>query len=631
MTSANTFKRALFTLSVLMAGCRSAAPETGGWPTRTPSEVARDLKRDIEWFADDAREGRAIETAGLDASAQYIADRFAKLGLRPVPGQRDFFQPFDFNVGVEVGPEAFLSINGERIASTDFVPLVNAAETPASGPLAFVGYGISSEKRDYDDFAGIDVKGKYVLVMRWEPHNAEGKSAWEPSAGWTAEAAIARKVQQAERAGAAGVILVNAPTHHDDVDRLLSPRGSLRRSTSIPVFHVAIEVADQMLAKANAPSLVELQKKIDESGKPASIELPGVDVSGKVEFVRQTKPARNVLAVLPGKGPRANEYVVVGAHYDHVGRGGNGMSAARGSKEIHNGADDNASGTAALLQIAEQFTLMGRQDRSILFCAFTLEEVGLIGSREMLKSPPVDKQSMVAMLNLDMVGRMRNDFLYVGGGGTAEAFQSILEKVDAASPIELKTMGRGGVGPSDHASFARERIPVLFFFSGMHVDYHRPTDDAHKINVPGVARIVSLSVDLIRELCAMEPQTYVDRFDRDETNVDVRPGETPSTRPTTTTSGPTRVQLGVIPSYTSDDATSGVLVDDTIPNTAARVAGVLAGDRIIKLNDRDIDNLYDLTAFLREANPGDAVAITVVRGTQTMTLQATLRARGQVD
>jgi len=611
-------------------------PTTQAWveadrdPPDSPETIEAAVRRDVLWLADDAREGRSIGSPGLDASADYLARRFADLGLKPLPGLDGYSQPFEHELGRRVTADAHVTVAGERL-SADEATIFSWSPTKSFDgvPLAFAGYAIHAPKLGYDDFAGIDVKGKVVLAMRWEPHTAAGKSRLNDGGdGWSREAALVAKAEAAADAGAVGLILVNPPEHHADAEPLLPSSQAGVRRAKIPVVHVTPAAADRLLAKAGAPDLLTLQRSIDAEGKPASRDLGDLRVSADVRTEPSKHTIRNVVAMLPGS-TRPDEYVVVGAHYDHVGRGAYGSTAT--GRQIHNGADDNASGTSAMLALAEQLAKSGEPpERSVIFAGFTAEEVGLIGSAHFAKHPPVPIGQVVGMLNLDMVGRVRNDFLFVGGAGTAAAFDAILAAADADSPLVLKNIGRGGRGPSDHASFSRRSVPVLFLFSGVHRDYHAPGDDADKVNYAGVAQVVGLAHDLTRAMAAMPRQAYVGEFDGAGVNTNVAAGSDPSTMPTMAHGGAgRRPQLGVEPDYEQDDAaTPGVRIAGTIKGTAADLAGLRSGDVITKLNEVPIDDLQAMTDFLGQSKVGDTVQITALRDGRPLTLTATLKARG---
>jgi hypothetical protein len=321
-----------------------------------------------------------------------------------------------------------------------------------------------------------------------------------------------------------------------------------------------------------------------------------------------------VAGYLPG-GSRGDEYVIVGAHYDHLGRGGMGSLAPR-SKEIHNGADDNGSGTAALIELAREQSVAAREGetlaRSIIFIAFTAEEEGLIGSNYFVNHPPLPLNKAVAMLNLDMVGRVRNETLFVGGSGTAPSLQPILDKADVGLPLHLKDIGKGGMGPSDHMAFAMKKIPVLFFFSGLHADYHRPTDKIEKINFNGMAEVVELSARVVSGMAQMPKETYVDAADAHSMAVGMG-------------SGGGKTALGVVPDYNEGESNGkGVRISGTTAGTPAAQAGLKEGDILVGFNSKPLDTLIDLSNALAAAKPGDKVKLRVLRANNEFTVDVTL-------
>ena len=319
--------------------------------------------------------------------------------------------------------------------------------------------------------------------------------------------------------------------------------------------------------------------------------------------------------MLPGYGPHADEFVVVGAHYDHLGRGGPG-SLMFGSHAIHHGADDNASGTAAVLATAERLAAAGRLSRSILFVNFTAEEEGLIGSGFFVLHPPVPLSKMVAMINLDMVGRVREEQLFVGGSGTESDFDRLLATADSGLPLKLKDsgpyIGRGGYGPSDHMSFAVHKVPVLFLFSGMHADYHRPTDTADKINYRDLENVVTLTNRLVDELAVAPREPYDGRFDSQSALAEL-----------TGASGGRRASLGVIPDYASDNPT-GVRITGTVGNSAAEKAGLRDGDLLTRIGATQLNSIYDLQDYLANARPGVHVTLEYVRDKQVIKVDIVL-------
>jgi hypothetical protein len=651
---------AVASLLAALAGCNSAhtsrslvlADQPAAAPVATQVTVHEDqIKSDLYFLASDRLEGRGVGTAGLDIAADFIASRFESLGLRPLPGLNGYFQPFEITSAQSIDPATSLTLADHACKlDAEFTALSSSPEKSFSGPLVFAGYSVTNRDRHYDDYADIDVKGKVVLALRFEPHDDKGQSRWGTNGGWTPSAYLESKARAAAEHGAAALILINPPNHNSmSDDPLIEFARQYTGTLAIPVLQVKRNVADQLLRQAGAPSLSELQSKIDQSEKPASIDLNGAAAKGGVAIKRTRKTVRNVVACIPGSGPHADEYVVIGAHYDHLGWGGayslanmpllqrqpgvtepgnphaapattQAHSALPTTRAIHHGADDNASGTVAVLELARLFAHRAAKEppqRTLVFCAFTGEEMGLLGSGHFVNHSPIDLKKSVAMLNLDMVGRIRKELLYVGGGGTAAPLHSILKKADLDSPLEFKNFGEGGLGPSDHMSFAQKKVPVLFLFSGTHEDYHRPTDTPDKINYDGIAQVVQMSVELIDDLAAMPKSQYVDAADKSTMmNPSLVGGD-----------GQRRASLGVIPEYGGEEDGKGVRISGTSTGTPADKAGLRAGDVLLKLGDQPTSTLMELSTALASHKPGDKVKLIYKRGDKELSADITLGER----
>ena len=611
----------------LPAGEPSAATKAPG----TGSTFDVDVKGSVHYLASDDLEGRGVGTAGLDKAASYVADNFRKLGLKPPPGQDDYFQKFVMTIAVRPAEETALRLvpgEGDRDAyamGEDYVPLSFSAEKAFEGPLAFVGYAITEPGKDYDDFKGVDVKGRVALALRYEPHDGVGHSRFSGDKGQYAPAAtLGRQAKAAAEAGAAALVVVNPPTFHEEDDPLVPfSRTFGGDHADIPVMQVRRSVAEEWLKSGGSKEdLKALQARIDDSGRSHSVVLPGAArVTGNVVVRRVQSEVKNVLAVLPGSGALKDEYLVIGAHYDHLGHGGPG-SLTPSSDDIHNGADDNASGTSAMLELAEVFSRRGSFGRSILFCAFTGEESGLIGSQYLVSHPPVPLDKIAYMINLDMVGRVRGGVIYVGGMGTAPSLEKIVNEADEASPLQVKSFGKGGFGPSDHLSFALKRVPVLFFYSGQHADYHRPTDDADKVNYKGIGEVVGLVTGVAQKLLVLPREQYVEAADANSVfgGAPGAPGAHGAGG-----GGGFRASLGVVPDYSAEDV-KGVRISGTSPGSPAAKAGLKDGDVIVQWGADKLDSVYDLTDQLKKAKPGEKVKLGVMRGGKRVDLEATLAA-----
>lgn len=613
--------RAILGLSLVAALFSSNA--SGETATTNPAFHV-DVRETIQFLASDALEGRMIGTSGIDQAGERIADDFAKLGLQPLPKLNGYFQPFTMITRVD--PDATrtqTTIDGRSLKlGDDFIPLRASAQQSANGPVVFVGYGIIDPKHNFDEYAGVDVKGKIALMMRFEPHNAKGQSQFAGD-DWSANATIAQKIRTAVEHGAVGVLLTNPPSYHDD-EGLMSFTRRDTFSATVPVVQISTVAADVLVKHGGALDLRSRQKSIDESIKPASGPLADSNARLAVKFVDTVKQVRNVAAMLPGEGDRGREYVVVGAHYDHLGHGGPG-SLAPWSHGIHHGADDNASGTTAMLALADRFAHAGPQKRSIIFIAFTGEEEGLIGSQHFVSNCPVPISNIVSMLNLDMVGRVSGEKLLVGGEGTAASLPKLVEDADKGLPLKLGEFGRGGIGPSDHTSFALHRIPVLFFFSGLHLDYHRPTDTADKINYAGMNEVIDLGYRVVRAMTEMPRASYNGSYDAG--GMMQMLGSAASTQPSTT-SHASRASLGAIPDYAQgEDAKDGMRIGGIMPGSPAEKAGLREGDVVTRFGDRSIGNMMDYTEALSKARPGQTVKLQITRSKAPLTIEVTPAAR----
>lgn len=372
----------------------------------------------------------------------------------------------------------------------------------------------------------------------------------------------------------------------------------------LPVVQITQAAANKVLEAALGKTLTALEAEIDSDLKSRSAVLTGWKLQGEINVEQTKSEVKNVIGVLEGEGPLANETIVIGAHYDHVGRGG-ANSLAPGSTEVHNGADDNASGTVALLELARHFgSLSKKPARRLVFIAFTAEELGLIGSARYVKEPVFPLDSTIAMFNMDMVGRLQDNRLTIFGTGTSPRWEPELKALNETAKFEFAFKPEG-FGPSDHSSFYGKKIPVLHFFTGTHPDYHRPSDDAEKLNVEGIARVTALIEPLIAQTAANpERPAYVEVKG---TANPMREGSRP--------------YVGTIPDFGGTDP--GYAISGAAPGSPADKAGLKAGDRIVKLGTNAITGLDDFDLALRKFKPGDEVEFTVIRAGQEIKVKVT--------
>ncbi len=584
--------------------------------------AARGLSPSPECFANlagtlaaDTMEGRGVGSLGIDRAAAWLTQRFQAAGLEPVGGAYE--QTLTVTTGVALGAGNALQVKGGPALNVgqDFTPLGLSGSGSLSAPVTFVGYGIRATELGYDDYAGVDVKGRVALALRYEPGERDEKSPFDGKRA-TRWSEIRTKALLAREAGAVALVLVAPPVEPDEPDRLPVMRVDGPQSDAgIPVIQVTRAVAESWM-KAGGQDLWALQAAIDADYKPRSAAL-SVELAGTIALEPTRAEVRNVVGLLPGEGVLAEEYVVVGAHYDHLGMGGP-SSRAPDVSEIHNGADDNASGVAAMLcgvgGLRDTLGASTGERRSLLVIAFTAEEIGLGGSAWYVGNPLVPLEKTVAMVNLDMVGRVRDGKLSALGTDSAPEWKALLEPAATAAGLSLE-LGGDGYGPSDQMSFYTRGVPVVHLFSGAHAEYHTPQDDAALLNNEGGGQVARLLQGALDGLLKPEVKlTYA----------------APKAGPVM--AGDSRgygTWLGSIPDYTamSGEGSNGVKLSGVRPGSPAEEAGVLAGDVLIGMDGVQIRNLYDMTFVLQDRKPGQMVELVVRRGDQEVKLRATLRAR----
>jgi hypothetical protein len=575
--------------------------------------VAR-LKKDIFYLASDECEGRGPGTKGIELAADYIAKNFADAGLNPGGVKGTYFQPFDIKGSPILDKPNHVSFRGpqgqtiEFAIGKDFEVMGLSGKGKVTATLVFAGYGIQAKDLKYDDYAGLDVKGKVVVLLRHTPRwNAPDPFAGKQRDLW---AGLEKKIATAESMKAAAVIVINDATELAAGDMIpsfsyLAPATSSR----IPCVHVKRSVIDPVMGAVKDMTLKDVEAAIDRDLKPQSVVLDGWSATIETSVRRQQLPVKNVLGLVPGSGPLAKEYVVVGSHYDHLGYGGMG-SLAPGSKAIHHGADDNGSGTTAMMELARRFA--GRKDRTgrtLVFMAFSAEERGLLGSQFYCKEPIYSLSDTSVMVNLDMVGRLRpdpttkKDKLIVQGTQTAKGFDDLVDKLNTPGFTFAKTPG--GTGPSDHASFYQKKVPILFFWTGVHPDYHKPSDTADRINLDGMAKIVDYTESVIQKLVTEQD----------------RPQYIEVKAPPQKMGAPKGPRLGIQPNYESDK--EGVLIGGVSDGGAAAKGGLKAGDRIVEIAGRSVTNIETYMVIMSEQRTGQAIDVGLIRDGKKLNLKVT--------
>jgi Zn-dependent M28 family amino/carboxypeptidase len=556
----------------------------------TPRASPQRYVEHVKYLAAPEMQGRGAGTQGLQRASQYIADRFRDLKLKPAGEKNTYRQTFPVTTGAKPGPANKL---GELRLDTDYIPLSFSSNGDVNAPVVFAGYGITAPEFQHDDYTHLDVKDKIVLLLRYEPKEFQKDAAGKERI-YSHHASLVSKAINARNHGARAVILANGEDSPDDKDTLIR-FGAVAGPENVGVMmaQVRSSIGNEWIKTLKSGKSLELQMRVDIKREQASVH--------------------NVAGYLPG---RSNEYIVIGAHYDHLGFGNESSLAPSQIGSVHAGADDNASGTAGLLELARLFAARrGDLERGVLFLAFAGEEIGLLGSSHWVNHPTLPIENASTMINMDMIGRVNGSKLYIGGAGTGSTFDAILKQAGAASDFKID-FSQDGYSASDHTSFAAKSIPVLFFFSGLHGDYHKPSDTWEKINGPASAKVVSLVYDIAAKLIAAEERP---KF------VKVQSGPHSGTAPSGTGGGGYGPYFGSIPDFAPVE--KGVKFSDVRPGSPAAKAGLKGGDIMIGFGDKPINNLYDFTYALRNSKVGDVVEVKYLRDGKEQTASVTLEAR----
>ena len=615
-------------LALLLAGSAFAQP--------APQDAASlgRMKKDLFFLAGPECEGRGVETKGIDLAADHIARQLKDAGLKPAGKDGGYFQPFKMHAFPERKGKSTLAFAGPDGAAfapaedEDFRPTGHATgKGKTAAGVVFVGHGITAPNLKYDDYEGVDVAGKWVVVIRRMPRPGNIRDGRFDTAtlpgDLTPYAAVRLKVETAAEHKAAGVLLVSDPETAADTDPLLTFNAHMYDDIAarLPVLHLTRVAASKLLKLGLGKTLQDLEAELDKDLKPRSAELKGWTATAEVNVERRDLTPKNVVGYLEGAGPLADETVVVGAHYDHVGYGSGRLSmggdAAQG--KIHFGADDNASGTAAVLELARRFGAMkDRRGRRLVFILFSGEERGLIGSKYYCEHPLFPLAKTAAMVNLDMVGRMRTgqgDWLGVTtrpqiqfwGTGSGDTFDRTVDAVERRYELRVKKVA-DGTGPSDHDSFYRKRVPVLFLFTDFHPDYHRPSDTPDRINLPGMVTVVNATEDVVLELStAVAAPRYVEVVDNDP-----HAGGGPKIKQ--------GVFLKLLPDYNYMGG-DGMRVEGVTAGGPAEKAGLKPGDVVTSINGVPVRSVPGYMSALGSKKPGDTITVTILRDGKKMELQ----------
>ncbi|MGH8003476.1 MAG: M20/M25/M40 family metallo-hydrolase [Limisphaerales bacterium] len=566
-----------------------------------------DIIRHIQVLASDSLEGRRSGEPGCAKAANYIESEFRRIGLSPGGVNGSFRQPFDVVAASELGEKNYLKVDGQEFPIREkWMPLSYTQTGEAKGKLVFAGFGITAPDFGYDDYAGLDVKGKIVLVMKYGP---EGE---DPQNRYNRFFALRYKAMNAREHGALGIIVVSSEDtfSYDAVSRLRHDWAP--GDAGILVAGVDLAAANSIVEKSGKGSLDKIAIGIAHTSKPNSFELP-VEMEFATAVKKRLTQTDNVIGFLPGNDPKAgSEVVVIGAHYDHLGKGGPESLSPKEEGEVHHGADDNASGVAGLLELAEAFASQKNfLKRSVLFIAFSGEEEGTLGSSFFVKNPTVPFEKIAAMVNMDMIGRMKDSTIIVQGVGTSPIWREMVSGANEGIGLKVKFTD-DGYGPSDHSPFYAKEKPVLFFFSGTHADYHKPSDTWVKINADGQRMVLQLAYRAVDKIQGLDTAPSYVRTKGDR----VRMGGG---------SGELRAYLGTIPDYSEDLV--GVKLSGVREGSPAEKAGIQSGDVIVRFGAKEIRNIYDYTYALGAYKPGEKVEIGLLREGKPLTLSVMLERR----
>ncbi|MCA9040485.1 MAG: M20/M25/M40 family metallo-hydrolase [Planctomycetaceae bacterium] len=577
--------------------------------SRANETVLSRISEDVKYLASDELEGRGIGTKGLDKAADYIRAEFQKLGIQSAVEDGTYFQQMEIPDSIFADPEqtkieiAYSQDQKQTLnLKTDFSPYTIGGTGTVEGNLYFAGYGIQAPDFQYDDYAGQDLKGKIVVILRYEPQQGKEDSVF---AGMeiTKHSYLRTKLKLAQDQGAAAVIMVNPPFTTKEKPDELEPEDKFGKSSfEIPFLQISQDVFNTLLTHSPIKSsdgkplatLQDVETELDQNLKPISQPMGNIHLSLNVQFEKKYAQVYNVAGYLPGHGPHAEEAIVIGAHYDHLGYGGAG-SLAGGVTAIHNGADDNASGTAALLEMARRIaTRRSLLPRRVIFIAFTAEERGLLGSDYYVEHPLYPLEKTVAMLNFDMVGNLQEDQLTVYGTGTAKEFDALVESANESTKLKLNKI-EGVMGASDHYSFFRHDIPCFHFFSGFTQEYHTPSDDFETLNIAGMEKIIQFSLNLFDNVVQLESAPEYVKTEKPESHMG-RGG---------------MAYLGVLPNYTAD--VKGLLLNGVKEKSPAETAGLKGGDIITKFGEITVSDIQGLADGLRQYKPRETITVIVKR------------------
>ena len=588
---------------------------------RAQVRTASKTRAHVEMLASPQLGGRLTGSAGERLASDYIVSELKKMGARPLPGQADFLIPFDFTAGTRDGGTTVAvdsvppRMSNKTFSSRSDVQALSFSDNAdVTAPVVFAGYGIvvpDSQDFGYDSYAALDVKDKIVLVLRYFPEDADQKTR----AILSRYADLRYKALAARQHGAKAMLVVTGPNSPNAGEVVPMSFDTALAGSGIVAASISANVANSFFAAVPDKSFDDVQTQLDTANPHvAGFDLPNLSVTVHANVVREKQTGHNVVAYLPATQPTAavsKPWVAVGAHYDHLGHGeaGNTLANKEEANQTHFGADDNASGSAAVLAIGAALSGQPRH-RNVLLAFWSGEELGLLGSSAFAAQPPLPMNQIAAYLNFDMVGRMQDNKLTVQATGTSAMWGRIIEQTNIAAGFDLQLQA-DPYQPTDVATFNGASVACLTFFTGVHADYHRPTDTADKINYEDLDRVVDFAVAILRRVEDSEAAPEFVKVD-------------PPTQPGGGRAG-VRIFTGTIPDYSSD--AKGLLLSGVVGGGPAEAAGLQKGDVIVEIAGQSITNIYDYTYALDVLKIGQPAKVVYMRGGQRRETTLTPAAR----
>lgn len=598
------------------AGERVGSPEFAAEAVLSQTDVEARLRDIVNYLASEACAGRRTGTPGAESAAAYLEALFAGMGFEVPPGMRGYRQGFSLTKGIQVAGQPRVAVAGtELVIEQDYaVAGFSGSGSVAAAPLVFAGYGIVAPELNWNSYAGLDVSGAVVVIVRGEPRENDPESVFS-GAQPSVYSDLRRKASVARDLGAAALIVVNNPLSSPD-DTLPELRPIYNAAGfDIPVIHVRRDLLVNALIGATGLSWHELMETIDLENRPQSALADGLTLDIDISVEKELATGYNIIGIVPGADPAlANENVLVGAHYDHIGIGGPESNNPERYGEVHPGADDNASGVAAAIETAYRAQQQGGfGGRSLVIALFAGEEMGLLGSAALMRNPPLPLESLHSAVNIDMAGHLRDGRLIVGGADSALELPGLLEAPAAANGIQTDA-DLTGLGGSDHLSFIRAGVPALFFTTGGFTGYHSPDDTPDKLDYGGMAQVSGMTFDLLSDLAAWPGKLT---FNAEAGPAVGQGGQRAGLS----------VTLGTVPYFGGELPVPGMGIDDVVKGGPAELAGLQGGDVIIKILDWKITSIQDFMFALQDCSPGQVIPVKVWRDGEELLFEVELAAR----